>query len=210
MLHMHVFKKSMFICMIVCSMVLIISACGTNEDNANQNTENHVFNSNDENTELNKKRNNNNDNEDNTNNNNNDEGENEEKSDTLSEYSDDEIEYARIWLQLGDTQEINELNVHKMSAGTPLNPDDESSVDYPEDVVQLRGESVAEGSITYSSNGDGTITVYNKIPARWDGENPAGKETYEKILDDKEEVSIDTGDDNKEIEDLIKKLNIHK
>src|SRR5699024_10600001 len=115
-------KKSMFICMIVCSMVLIISACGTNEDNANQNTENHVPNSNDENTELNKQSNNNDDNKDNTNNNNNDEksdddnnndeGENEEKSDTLSEYSDDEIEYARIWLQLGDTQEINELNVH--------------------------------------------------------------------------------------------------
>lgn len=131
---------------------------------------------------------------------------NNHNEDSLADYSDEDIEYARIWLQLGDTQDIEELNVHQIASGTPLNPDDESSLDYPEDVVQLRGESVAQGSITYSSNGDGTITVYHKVPARWDGDNPAGEEVYEKILDDTETVSVDAGE-NEDVEHLIQKIN---
>lgn len=127
-------------------------------------------------------------------------------NDALAEHSSEEIEYARIWLQLGDTQEIDELNVQHFSSGEPLNPDDETSIDYPEDVIQLSGSRLVEGSITYSGNGDGTIKLY-KIPQRWDGKNPAGEDAYKQIIEDTEQVSIDTGDDKK-VEALIKKLNI--
>lgn len=126
----------------------------------------------------------------------------------LSEYSAEEIEFARVWLQLGATEDIDELNVRHIFAGEPLNPDDETSIDYPEDVVQLTGSRLVEGSITYSGNGDGTINVYYKIPQRWDGKNPAGEDTYLKIIEATQLESIDPGDD-KNVEKLIKKININ-
>lgn len=130
-----------------------------------------------------------------------------EENDELATYSAEEIEYARIWYQLGDTQDIDELNVEYIAAGESLNPEDESSLEYPEDVVQLTSSRLAEGIITYHSNGDGTITLYKKVPQRWDGENPAGEETYEKILEDTEEVAIEATE-NDEIENLIGKIHI--
>ncbi|API92415.1 hypothetical protein KM914_11270 [Virgibacillus pantothenticus] len=66
------------------------------------------------------------------------------------------MEYARVWLQLGEIKDVDELNVRHIPAGTPLNPDDETSVNYPEDVIQLAGSRLVDGSVTYSSNGDGT------------------------------------------------------
>lgn len=129
-----------------------------------------------------------------------------EKSDGLSDYSSEEIEYARVWLKLGENQNVDELNATQIKAGEPLNPDDETSLDYPEDVVQLSGSRLVDGTITYSSNGDGTINVYD-IPQRWDGKNPAGEDVYEKLIDNTEQVSIDPDDDEKVI-DLIEKLEI--
>ncbi|TWT01586.1 hypothetical protein [Planomicrobium sp. CPCC 101079] len=123
-----------------------------------------------------------------------------------SQYSSEEIEYARVWLQLGANQEIDGLYVQHIPAGEPLNPDDETSGTYPEDVIQLAGSRLVDGSVTYSGNGDGTINVYN-VPLRWDGEYPAGKEFYEEIIDNTELVSVDTGDDQEVIR-LIKLLNI--
>ncbi|WP_017185922.1 hypothetical protein [Alkalibacillus haloalkaliphilus] len=38
----------------------------------------------------------------------------------LSEYSSEEIEYARVWLQHGENQEIGELNVIHIRAGEPI------------------------------------------------------------------------------------------
>lgn len=129
-----------------------------------------------------------------------------EKSDALSKYSSDEIEYARIWSQLGENQDIDELNVHHISEGEPLNPDDETSANYPEDVIQLAGSRLVDGSVIYSSNGDGTINEYN-VPLRWDGKNPAGEDFYKDIIENTEEISIDTGINEKIIE-LIKLLDI--
>lgn len=130
------------------------------------------------------------------------------ENDPLTYFSTAEIEYARVWLQLGDTQDIDELIVKEISAGEPLNPADETSLYYPEDVIQLTGSRLVEGSITYSGNGDGTINLYKKVPARWDGKNPAGEEAYQIIIDDIERKAIDVGDDEK-VEDLIYKLEIH-
>ncbi|RSL31790.1 hypothetical protein D7Z54_19350 [Salibacterium salarium] len=124
----------------------------------------------------------------------------------LSEYSSNEIEYARVWLELGPNQDIDELYVRHISAGEPLHPDDETSANYPEDVVQLSGPRLVDGSVTYSSNGDGTINVYN-VPLRWDGKNPAGEDFYKDIIENTKTASIDPGDDQKVIK-LIKLLNI--
>lgn len=65
----------------------------------------------------------------------------------LSQYSTEQIEYARVWQQLGANQEIDGLYVQQIPEGTPLNP---------EDVIQLAGSCLVDGSVTYSGNGDGT------------------------------------------------------
>ncbi len=129
-----------------------------------------------------------------------------EKSNPLSDYSSDEIEFARVWLQLGANQAIEKLYAKHISAGEPLNPDDETSTDYPENVVQLSGARLVDGVVTYSSNGNGTINVYN-VPKRWDGKNPAGEDTYKKMTENTKKVSIAPGDDEK-VEELIKILEI--
>ncbi|WP_035406036.1 hypothetical protein [Bacillus sp. SJS] len=124
----------------------------------------------------------------------------------LSSYSSKEIEYARVWLQLGPNQDLDELNVHLLPAGTPLNSDDSTSAAYPEDVIQLAGSRLADGSVTYSGNGNGTINVYN-IPLRWDGQYPAGKKFYEEIINTTKLVSIDKGSPDKIVK-LINKMKI--
>ncbi|AUJ24313.1 hypothetical protein [Virgibacillus dokdonensis] len=127
------------------------------------------------------------------------------EKDTLSNYSTEEIEYARIWLQLGSIKDVEELNIRHISAETPLNPDDETSASYPEDVIQLSGSRLVAGSVTYSSNGDGTINVYN-IPLRWDGNYPVGEDFYKDLIKNTELVRVDKGEDNK-ISALINKMN---
>lgn len=124
---------------------------------------------------------------------------NSETSNSLSEYTSEEVEYARIWLQLGENQDIDELNVVSIPAGQSLNPNDETSASYPENVIQLSGSRLIDGSITYSSNGDGTINVYN-VPLRWDGEYPAGEDFYQEMIENTKHISIDQGDDNKLIQ----------
>lgn len=133
--------------------------------------------------------------------------ENEEEH-PLSNYSSEEIEYARVWLQLGVIKEdVDELNVGHISAGTPLNLDDETSAGFPEEVIQLAGVRLVDGSVTYSGNGDGTINVY-KVPLRWDGKYPAGEEFYNDIIENTESVYVDPNDDEKIIT-IIEKMNIH-
>jgi hypothetical protein len=128
-----------------------------------------------------------------------------EDNETLTQFSDEQIEYARVWLQLGPNQEIDELNVLHIPAGTPINPADETSANYPENVIQLAGSRLVDGSVTYSGNGDGTINVYN-VPLRWDGSYPAGEDFYKDITDNTKLVNVEKGDDEKIIE-LIKLIN---
>ena len=122
----------------------------------------------------------------------------------LSEYSAEQIEYARVWRQLGPNQEIDGLYVQQIPEGAPLNPDDDTSAAYPEPVIQLAGSRLVDGSVTYSSNGDGTINVYN-VPLRWDGEYPAGEEFYNDIIENTEVVEIEPGEDE-EVISLIELL----
>lgn len=112
------------------------------------------------------------------------------EDDALSKFSAKEIEYARVWLQIGEIKDVDELNVRHITAGTPINPNDETSAAYPEDVIQLSGSRLVAGSVTYSGNGDGTINVYN-VPLRWDGNYPAGEKFYRDIIESTELVSVD-------------------
>ncbi|WP_371068863.1 hypothetical protein [Sediminibacillus sp. JSM 1682029] len=135
-----------------------------------------------------------------------------EESDPLGEYSSEEIEYARVWLQLGPNQEIDELNVHRISVGELINPDDETSAVYPEDVIQLAGSRLVDGSVTYSSNGDGTINVYN-VPLRWESGDPNVDENFMKeytegIIEDTEKVYVEPGEEE-EVKRLIQLMKIH-
>lgn len=118
----------------------------------------------------------------------------ESEENALSSYSSEQIEYARVWLQLGPNQDIDGLYVKQIPAGTPLNPDDETSATYPEDVIQLAGSRLVDGVVTYSGNGDGTVNVYN-VPLRWDGEYPAGEAFYNNLIDNTELVAINAGED---------------
>lgn len=137
-----------------------------------------------------------------------------EDNETLSQYSSEQIEYARVWLQLGPNQDIDELYVRNVPAGTPLNPDDNTNVSYPEDIIQLTGSRIVDGIVTYSGNGDGTINVYN-VPRRWYGgfsrpDNVSVDEIREEMKDiikNTKLVTIDPGDDEKIIK-LIKLLNV--
>ncbi|MGG1629540.1 hypothetical protein [Rossellomorea sp. NRS-1567] len=129
--------------------------------------------------------------------------------DPLSTYPSEEIEYARVWLQVIGNKGVGELNVRHISAGEKLNPYDDNSVDYPEDVIVLSGKIMADGIVTYSGNGDGTINVYD-VPSRWPSSEQieGSMEEYTKgIVEDTEQVSVGKDEDDEVIE-LMDKLNI--
>ncbi|WP_080843952.1 hypothetical protein [Cytobacillus gottheilii] len=138
--------------------------------------------------------------------------ETEDSHQTLSQYSSEQIEYARIWLQLGPNQKIDELYVRHIPAGEPVNIHDETSANYPKDVVTLEGSRSVDGSVTYSSNGNGTINVYN-VPSHWASpaqtEENFMKKYTEDIIKNAELVYVDPGDDEKVIE-FIKMLNVNE
>ncbi|MFC0016049.1 MULTISPECIES: hypothetical protein [Allobacillus] len=129
-----------------------------------------------------------------------------ERTDPLVDYPNEKVEFARVWLQHGELKDVDSLNVRHIPAGTPLNPNDETSASYPEDVIQLSGARLVAGSVTYSGNGDGTINIYN-VPLRWDGQHPAGEEFYQEIIENTEEIYVEVGDDQ-EIIELIEVMNV--
>lgn len=132
----------------------------------------------------------------------------------LSNYSSEQIEYARVWMQLGPNQDVDELYVEHIPAGTKLDPEGDIDVTYPEDVIQMTGSRLVDGIVTYSGNGDGTIYVY-EIPRRWYGgmappkdlDKEKVREDMETILANKELVYVEQGEDAEVIR-LIEKLQL--
>ncbi|MGD6846398.1 hypothetical protein [Rossellomorea aquimaris] len=121
--------------------------------------------------------------------------------DPLSTYPSEKIEYARVWLQVIGNKGVGELNVRHISAGEQLNPYDDNSVDYPEDVIVLSGKIMADGIVTYSGNGDGTINVYD-VPSHWPSSEQIEEsmEDYTKgIVEGTEQVSVGKGEDDEVI-----------
>src|SRR5699024_7451340 len=136
---------------------------------------------------------------------------NDENSEVLSEFSDEEIEYARVWLEVIDNKDTEELNVSHISVGEPVNAyEKEESAEYPEDVTSLSGKIMADGMVIYSGNGDGTINLY-AVPSHWqEGIEPDGmtmKEYTQDIVDNPEKIEVDTGDE-KEVQEIADKIQI--
>lgn len=131
--------------------------------------------------------------------------EEETENDPLAEYSEEEIEYARVWLQLGSTDEPGTLNVRRVPAGEPINVIIDDAPTYPEEIIHLTGEAGVMGLVAYSGNGDGTVNYYSQISYRWptppsDMPEEEIRAEYESILEHTELVEIDTHDD----EDVIR------
>lgn len=138
--------------------------------------------------------------------------EDKEGKEGLFQFTSEQIEYARVWLQLGPNQEIDELNIRHIFRGEPINPNDDTSAKYPKDVIQLAGSRLVDGSVTYSGNGGGTINVYN-VPLRWDSNDSANsdekfmQEYTKEIIEKADLLYVDPGED-KEIIKLIGIQNI--
>lgn len=125
----------------------------------------------------------------------------------LSDYAAQEIEYARVWLEVNGDEGIDTLSVSFLSSGEPVHSDDDESADYPEDVIQLAADT--GDIVTYSGNGDGTLNLY-AVPSEWD-DIPSDEvvDMTNQIIDDTELVSIDPNDDDAVI-NLIDKLDINE
>ncbi|WP_440896698.1 hypothetical protein ACS127_01410 [Amphibacillus sp. Q70] len=128
----------------------------------------------------------------------------EESSDNqLSDYSQAEIEYARVWLSTvsEETEHLETIYFQVIPEGTAVIPDRENSPVYPETVIRLSGSRLAEGTVVYSGNGDGTINVY-PVPNRSDD---AVADYDQDMLEETTLVEVGVHDDNQVVE-LINKL----
>ncbi|HJG55874.1 MULTISPECIES: hypothetical protein [Staphylococcus] len=140
------------------------------------------------------------------------------KESYLADFSSKEIEYARIWEQLGPMKNnmkgMDTLYVKEIPKGSKVNPQAENSAVYQEDVVKLEAPIKAGGSVTYSSNGDGTINVYNKVPYRWADSQMSDYSNMDEVTKKAIEENIETVDvkptDNKTIAELASKIEYSK
>lgn len=94
----------------------------------------------------------------------------------LLPYSDEEIEYARVWLAVMGEDYLEEvgpnsqfkLSVIKIPKGEQLGYGRmKFDVTWPKDVIALQANATALGQIYYSSNFDGTVSVYTEMPSHW-------------------------------------------
>ncbi|MGW7777951.1 hypothetical protein ACWEX6_09830 [Staphylococcus xylosus] len=136
------------------------------------------------------------------------------KESYLEDYSAKELEYARVWEQLGPMKNnmkgMDYLYVNEIPKGSKVNPQAQNSAVYKEDVVKLEAPMRAGGSVTYSSNGDGTINVYNNIPYNWDSSQTSDYSKMDNVTRKAIEENIDTiyvkPTDNRTVSELASKV----
>lgn len=153
---------------------------------------------------------------------NNDSNENQQSTDKnksyLNNFNSKEIEYARVWYQListrNDLKGIRDVYVTEIPKGSKVNPKAQNSAVYKENVVKLEAPMRAGGSITYSSNGDGTINVYNNVPYKWESSQTSDYSQMDKVTRKAIEDNIETiyikPHDNKTVANLASKLKYSK
>lgn len=131
-----------------------------------------------------------------------------ESEDSLSPYSDEEIEYARVWLNFGSNRDVENLEVILLPKGSLINPNNVNYGVYPEDVIQIRGPQEADGHIVYSvsEEGSGYIQTY-PIPYNFETDQSPDIAQYENIADHTESAYVEPGN-NKSVSQLIDKLTI--
>lgn len=136
----------------------------------------------------------------------------------LNNFNSKEIEYARVWYQListrNDLKGIKNVYVTEIPKGSKVNPQAQNSAIYKEKVVKLEAPMRAGGSVTYSSNGDGTINVYNNIPYKWENSQNSDYSQMNKITKKAIEENIETvyikPYDNKTVAKLASKIRYNK
>lgn len=136
----------------------------------------------------------------------------------LNNFNSEEIEYARVWYQListrNDLKGIRNIYVTEIPKGSKVNPQAQNSAIYKEKVVKLEAPMRAGGSVTYSSNGDGTINVYNNIPYKWENSQNSDYSQMNKITKKAIEENIETvyikPYDNKTVAKLASKIRYNK
>ncbi|PTK57760.1 hypothetical protein BUZ61_12015, partial [Staphylococcus nepalensis] len=136
----------------------------------------------------------------------------------LNNFSTEKIEYARVWYQListkNDLKGIRNVYVTKIPKGSKVNPQAQNSAVYKEDVVKLEAPMKAGGSVTYSSNGDGSINVYNSIPYKWESPQNSDYSQMDKItrkaIEDNVETIYINPHDNKTVAKLANKVKYNK
>ena len=140
------------------------------------------------------------------------------KESYLDDYSAKEIDYARVWEQLGPMKNnmkgMDNLYVNEIPKGSKVNPQAKNSAVYKEDVVKLEAPMRAGGSVTYSSNGDGTINVYNNIPYNWESSQTSDYSKMDEVTRKAIEENIETlyvkPTDNKTVSELAGKVEYSK
>ncbi|WP_418904787.1 hypothetical protein [Enterococcus saccharolyticus] len=130
-----------------------------------------------------------------------------EEPNLLAGYSDEQIEYARVWLAVMGTQYQADLangnfalHVNHAPAGSPINPYDENSLTFSDETVTLSGMYGYQSLVVYSSNHNGSITRY-AVPSHFQdpGITPEDKarlkQQEQEILDNATIVNIPVGND---------------
>lgn len=220
--------KKIILAISIAGLLVILVGCNSNssgDTNTSQSKDNETQNKNEEtntsdsgdNTESSKKQNKE-QNDNKKQEKNNDSNENQQSTDKnksyLNDFNSEEIEYARVWYQListrNDLKGIRDVYVTEIPKGSKVNPQAQNSAVYKENVVKLEAPMRAGGSITYSSNGDGTINVYNNIPYKWESSQTSDYSKMDKVTRKAIEDNIETiyikPHDNKQVAKLANKI----
>lgn len=189
-----------------------------NKDNETQNEPNKKTNTSENRDTKNKKQSDNKDQEKKNNDSNESHQSTDKNKSYLNNFSTKKIEYARVWYQListkNDLKGIRNVYVTKIPKGSKVNPQAQDSAVYKEDVVKLEAPMKAGGSVTYSSNGDGSINVYNSIPYKWESPQNSDYSQMDKItrkaIEDNVETIYIKPHDNKTVAKLANKVKYNK
>lgn len=133
---------------------------------------------------------------------------NTKNSQVLDDFSDEEIEYARVWLNFGNNKDVDNLKVTLIPAGSLVNPNNVNYGVYEEDVIEIRGPKETDGNIVYSvtKEDSGYINIYS-VPYNFEtGESQEGS-NYSNLNDNTKSVYVEPEDDQA-ITQLIDLLDI--
>lgn len=224
--------KKIILAISIAGLLIILVGCNSNsssDTNTSQSKDNETQNKNEEtntsdsgdNTESSKKKNKE-QNDNKKQEKKSDSNENQQSTDKnksyLNNFNSEEIEYARVWYQListrNDLKGIRDVYVTEIPKGSKVNPQAQNSAVYKENIVKLEAPMRAGGSITYSSNGDGTINVYNNIPYKWESSQTSDYSQMDKVTRKAIEDNIETiyikPHDNKVVAKLASKIRYSK
>lgn len=229
--------KKIILPILIVSLLVILVSCNNNDSehhndnnssdtNTSENKDNETPNEIDEKTNTsdseNNSENSNKQNDNKKQEKNNDSNKNQQSTDKnksyLNNFNSEEIEYARVWYQListrNDLKGIRNVYVTEIPKGSKVNPQAPNSAIYKEKVVKLEAPMRAGGSVTYSSNGDGTINVYNNIPYKWENSQNSDYSQMNKITKKAIEENIETvyikPYDNKTVAKIASKIRYNK